>query len=332
MLQTLESVAAGLSQKEVEEQSSCYAFKDGYVMTYNGELASWCKLKLDVEGAVPAAPLLAILGKYPDDEIDVSVHEGEFILKGKNKRTPIRMEAEVLLRIDEVERAQQWQPLDPNFCEGVSLVYQCASKDNDDTGFAMSCVNITPDFIEACDNLQLCRFPCANPVEGSTLVRRDAIKHVIGLDMTHVAQTKNWIHFRNPAKLVLSCRRYMDDYRDLSPVIEFTGQPLTLPGGLAEVVDRANVFSSENPENNTVEVALTRDMITIKGTGALGRHLERKRSSYEGKDIRFLISPAILTEVSKKSTVCAVTKNRLKIETEKFIYVSVLGAVLNEEE
>jgi hypothetical protein len=61
LLQQLESVQAGLSSREIIEQSSCFVFKDGNVVTFNDEVSCSRPCELgSFTGAVQAAPLLSI--------------------------------------------------------------------------------------------------------------------------------------------------------------------------------------------------------------------------------------------------------------------------------
>jgi hypothetical protein len=60
-LRNLESVEPGLSPREILEQSSCFIFQKGWIKTFNDEVACKIKSPLKLEGAVQAAPLLAIL-------------------------------------------------------------------------------------------------------------------------------------------------------------------------------------------------------------------------------------------------------------------------------
>ena len=135
---------------------------------------------------------------------------------------------------------------------------------------------------------------------------------------------KSWIHFRNSAGLVLSCRRYLDEYSSLDKFITDKGTiPVTLPVGLEEVIDKAVIFSEDNAGGNHVTVSLKSGRITIQGEGASGWYMERKKiTGYKGDPIKFKIAPKLLLEVSKKSNECGVASDRLFIDTGNFAYVT----------
>jgi len=324
-LNSLEAVAAGLSPREIIEQSSCFIFKDGRISTYNDEVACSTETKLKIEGAVIAGPLLEILKKLAEEEIEIEAKEKQLSIKGKGRRVGIRMDAEILLPIETVEAPGKWRPLHEDFNEAVSVCLECAGRD--DSQFMLTCLHIHPDHIEACDNFQMARYPIKTKIKDEMLVRRDSIKHVVALDMTEIAESAKWLHFRNPAGLVLSCRRYLEEYQDLSNILDVGGKPATLPKGLAEAAEKAEIFSSENAENNRVRIDIKEGKIRVKGEGASGWYSEIKKAKYEGPPLSFCISPKLLAEITRKHNDCRIQRDRLAVDSGRFQYVSCLEGV-----
>ena len=99
LLKRLEAVAPALTQKEVIEQSSCLVFSEGKVMTFDDEVACSIKVPLKIKGAIQGSQLLTLLRKMKEGSIDVKVEEGEFLVKGKSKKSGSRMESEVMLPV-----------------------------------------------------------------------------------------------------------------------------------------------------------------------------------------------------------------------------------------
>lgn len=325
LLRKLEAVAPGLATREAVEQSSCFVFQDGQVITFNDEIACSIECEIGVDGAVAAKPLLDLLGKLTEETIDVAPKGNELIVKGKRRRAGITLEAEIALPVGAVDKPKKWKDLDPEFADAVGVVQQCASKDANQ--FALTCIHITPDCVEACDNFQLARYPLKTGVKKACLVKRDSLKHVTGLGMTEVSETRTWIHFRNPTGLVLSVRREVMDYQDLTNILQMDGTPTTLPGGLAEAVEKAEIFSAENSENNVVIVQLTKDELRLKGIGATGWYEERKKVVWKGDDLSFNIAPKLLLDITERTNDCSIVPGRLKIDGGKFIYVTCLGKI-----
>lgn len=325
LIQQLESVQPGLSSRDVVEQSSCFVFRGGRVITFNDEIACSQECPIGIEGAVQAAPMLAILRKLVEEEVTLETTENELLIHGKRKDVGIAREAKVLLPVESVEVPKEWKKLDEAFLEAIELVQHCAS--SDDSQFALTCVHITPKRIEACDNTQLSRVLVPTPVAGPILVRRDSIKHITSLGMTELAETETWIHFRNPAGLVLSCRRFTEDFVDLDSVINFEGVPITLPKGLGEAADKASIFVEAAGVEGQVRVELRAGKLRLKGRGASGWYREVKKLAYDGPELAFMISPKLLIDITKRYNDAQITEGKLKVTMGKATYVSCLSPV-----
>jgi len=324
-LQKLESCTPAVDKKATIEQSDCFIFQGGKIIAFNDEIAASCESPLNgVEGAVKAEPLAQILRKLTDDKIDIEVKDGELLVKTKSKkRAGIAMEADVVLAVDSIEEAEEWKPLPEDFCEGIQVVQNCASKD--ESHFALTCVHITSEFVEACDNTQVTRYPVKLGLNESCLIRRDSIKHVAQLGVNEFSEGVNWLHLRNSQGVQLSCRRYAEDFPDLSGILDQEGSKTVLPGGLAEACDKASVFSSDTPDDNQVEVSLKDGTLKLRGQGAHGWYEERSKVTYTGPALQFLIDPKLLTELVKRTSECEIGDGKLIIDGGSFRYVACLG-------
>jgi hypothetical protein len=325
LLKEVEAVLPGISQKELIEQSSCIIFKDGKIYTYNDEISCRYDTHLKINGAVSAMPLINILRKMKEDEIEIEIGEGELLIKGNGRKSGIRMEKSIVLPIDSIDEPEKWHKLPDDFTEGLKYVSPCAGKD--ESSFALTCIHIHPNWLEACDNMQVSRYLTNTGFDKSVLARRDSIKYIISFDMTEFGETDSWIHFKNPAGLILSCRRYVEEFPDMEPILDVSGERTVLPKGIKEAVSRAEVFSVENVDNNMVTINLKAGKLRIKGEGASGWFSENKKIKYTGKDISFKISPSLLSELVQKHNECEITESRLKIEIGKLKYVTVLEKI-----
>jgi len=324
LLNQLESVLPGLSQREIIEQSSCFVFLDGQVITYNDEISCSHKSCLDIKGAIIAMPLIKILRKLPDEILETTITKNELLIKGKSRRRiSIRLEAEIELPIESIKKPKRWKDLPDDFADAISMVKSCAGKN--ETEFTMTCIHLTSKYIEACDNYQAARFMTEMDLKKDVLVRKESLKYIISLDMTEFGETKSWIHFRNSTGLVLSCRRFVEDYRSLSEVLKVKGEPTILPKGLKEAAERAMVFSNENTENSRVTINLEKGRLRIKGEGASGSFREDKKIKYNGKPLSFTIDPVLLIDLVQRHNKCQIAKNQLMVKVGKFKYTTVLG-------
>lgn len=328
LLQTLESVQAGIASRETAiDQSSCFAVSGGRVHTYNDIEACSAPSPLPpgFEGAIRAQKCLDILRKLPDKELEIEVADGQMILVGKRKRVGLRVEEKIELPIDAIKLPKKWKPLHPDFGEAVATVGSCAG--TNEAEFLSVCINVHPKWLEAADKFQVCRWKIKTDVENPTLVRQSSLQHVSSLGMTEFAESDSWLHFRNPNGLVLSCRRYVEDYKtaEITEILKVEGAAVTLPKGLVDAVDNAAVFSSEEQGGrNLVMVELKPGKLKIRGEGTSGWYSEIKKVQYDGEPMTFYCSPALLAGVVQKKPECVIAPGRLKIDAGRWQYVTCL--------
>lgn len=324
-LARLESVRPGCSAKEVIEQSHCFAFKNGDVFTFNGEVA--CRagsgLEKTFEGAVRAGSLISILQKLADEEIEVTTN-GKLIIRGAGHSTTLNAEDKIHLPIDYVESPKVWTQLHEDFEEAVGMVKECAGKEA--ANFAVTCVHLHPKWVEATDTCQVMRYKVPTGVRQSILVRRDSIKHLASMGMSHISEAENWIHFKNDT-LTMSFSRYpLDQDMGLGDSLKGKGSPIKFPKGLSQVAQRAEVFSSENSiEGNLVRVSLEPGKLTVEGTGVSGTHKARRKVIYSGPPISFMIAPKLLGDIAERYDDCQISEDRITVNGGKWRYVSFLG-------
>jgi len=331
-LNTLNAVKAGLSPREFIEQSSCLVFRDGEVMTFNDEVACRMAVDLPITGAVQAANLFSILEKIDDPELMVSESEkGELEFRGKRKAFGVTKDEEIFLPIDKVERPEKWHPLPPEVVEGIALVQHCVSQD--ESRFLLTCIHLTPEYVEACDNLQLMRCRMNTGLKTSVLVRGSSVSHITSLGVNRVSLTKSWIHFSNAEGLIYSCRRFTEDYPSLDSLFHLKdSHKVAIPKTLADASDRAAVFASDRAGDPVLCVSLSDGRICIKGEGVTGWYREVKKVAYHGPAMQFIIHPDLLKHISSQYDEALIGENKLKIQGGSWEYVTALGRPEDLEE
>lgn len=329
-LTILEMVKPGLSQREFLEQSSCYVFQDGKVMTFNDEIACRMDIPIKITGAIQAVTLLDILSKLDDPVLKVRENDkGELEFRGKKKGFGVNKDAEIFLPINQVEMPTKWHPLPKEFTEAVGLVQNCVS--SDESRFLLTCIHVHPDYVEACDNLQIMRYQMKMGLKSPILMRGTSIKYITSLAMDEVAITKAWTHFRNQAGLIFSCRKYVEDYPPLDRLVELDGHPITIPKGVKDASERAAVFASDKSGDPLAMVSISSDAIRIRGEGLSGWYEESKSINYEGPPLRFSISPDLLRYISDQYSEAHISPDRLKVSGNRWEYVTVLGTTEKAE-
>lgn len=331
-LTALESVSPGLSPKDVLEQSSCFVFSKGRVMTYNDDVGCTAPFKLNgLTGAVQGQKLLSVLKMMPEDEVTLDEEEGRLVISGIGQKVGVAMESEILLPIASMERPpkESWSEVPETYSEALLLVQECAGKDAEKS-FTTACVHFTPKYIEAMDNKQLLRYRIKSGVTANTLVKRDSVKFVAVAGVSKVAETPSWLHFRNDAGLVISCRRYVEEFLDLTSTLEVEGVPIVLPKGLIASSDMAELFSSDDADNNVCTVEIRPGKLRIKATGVTGFYSGYKEVNYTGAPMKFLIAPRLLKQIVTKHNEAVISPTRLMVDGGKWRYVAALGSVEEE--
>lgn len=323
LLMQLESVLPGLSPKEMIEQSSCFIFKNKKVITYNDEIGCSQNSCLDIEGAIPAMPFISILRKLKEETIEIVLKKKSLKIKGKKKEILMEIEAEILLPIEDIEQPKKWKSLPTDFADAIALVKECAGTDKAE--FTMTCIHITPKWIEASDDIQIARYMTKTDLKKPILIRKESLKHIISLDMTEFSETRNWIHFKNSTGLILSCQRFVEEYPNATSILKTKGKEINFPKGLKETIERANIFSSENLDENRIELKLSKGKLKIIGEGVTGRINERKKMNYTGKAFSFTISPKLLETLILQHTKFELSEKYLSTKMGKFRYITVLG-------
>ena len=325
LLSQLDIISPGLSPKDIIEQSSCIIFNKGMIMTFNDEISCQMATSIEIKGAVAASLLIESLRKIKDEFITVEDTPGELLIKAKNKQIGIRMEAEILLPIEDVEIPEEWSELPDDFADAVELVADCVTKNEDH--FKLTCVHLASEWIEACDNFQIGRYAMDIGLKETILIRSASLKHTVTLGMSQYSLTEAWFHFRNAKGLILSCRRQEDaeGYPDFSSFAQHQGQDASFPKALGEAAELAEIFSSQNTDHNEVIVVLRPGRLMIMGEGSSGWSKEVKKIDYEGESLSFKISPKLLQRISDSFSHCKITDSTLSVSGGKYTYATALG-------
>ena len=335
LLLKLEMVAAGLSSKEILEQSACFVFTKGRVLTFNGQISCSVACDIGYEGAVHSQALLGILRKISDDTLEVEHRQqkGDLKFVGEFKSMGITVQNTIKLPLDglTLPKESDWKKLEDGFTEAVEMSVMSASKD--ESQFNITCVHISPKFVEGCDNKQFTRYFVDTPVESKkgVLVRSTSMRHVPLLEMVEIAETRSWIHFRNGAGLVFSCIKYDDSYPNYDDLYKFKGTKVELPRSIESAADKASVFAEANTDKEKSSeaeliITLTEGKMRVRGEGMSGWYRQTLAVDYTGPDIQFRIPPKLLIDISKRFMRGELTEGKLKIEGKNWVYVTALSA------
>lgn len=331
-LRRLEEVEPGLARREVIQQSSCFVFVNGRVCTFNEDVACRTKsgLPKDLVAAVQAKPLVELVRDMRDKFLEIGVEGERFLVKGKQaEEARIRMESTLLLPLDAVDKPGEWKRLHEDFIDAVTIVHECAS--DDQTAPRFTCVHVHPDYMEACDNKQLVRFKLPTGVKKPVLVRAESLAFVLKFELTEMSETENYLHFRGPSGMVLSCRKTDEEYEDFDDQFKVKGEKAVLPRVLLKAVRRANIFSSD-ADKNKVKVSIKPGGLRIVGVGAIGEYKKVTKFKYKGKPMQFYAAPALLQAIVERYQDCQISDNhKLKVNGGKFCFLASLDVTEQED-
>jgi DNA polymerase III sliding clamp (beta) subunit (PCNA family) len=319
-----------LDSKEGIAQSHCFVFIGGRVVTFNGEIICSADCLLDSAFAIEADPLLKLLHKMTEKKIEVDSQSGtELLVKGKRRRAGIPLQDELLLPVSGTESPEEWKPLPDGFTEALGGAGQCAGNDN--SQFVLTCVNITPRGIEASDRQQACRYLMKLDLEGPVLISRDSADVVSKFDATEISASENWLHFRSPGGVVLSCRRHEGVFPSLSEIFKSRGVKTKLPSDMESVLRTCEIFSGTDTNDSVVAVDLKSGKMKLKSWGVSGWYEELKKVEYDGDPISFVAAPKLLMQVASKSNQCEVMPGKLQVRTKEFVYVTCTSVLEDED-
>lgn len=329
----LQIVKPGLSNKDVIEQATSFAFIEGRVVTYNDEISiSHPITGLNLEGAIKADQLYNFLSKLTKEDVDITIKDKEILISaGKSKAgIPLQMEIKLPLK-QEISHFGKWQPLPERFLDMVRRALPSCSKDMSRP--VLTCVHVSQKgFIEASDNYRIaqCDLKEEMPIK-SFLIPASSALQVVKMKVlpTEVAEGKGWIHFKNEEDTVISCRIIEEAYPNISKYLNVEGKKLVLPKTIAAVLDRASVFYERDHDlDEAVIITLKEDKLIVKAMadagGTTGWFKEELNMAYSDEPVSFSITPYLLQDIITESAGCILGEDKLKFEGDGWVYISVL--------
>ncbi len=294
LLNTLKAIKPGLANKEMLEQSTSFVFSKGRAYTYNDEIAISHPVARSLKGAVQAEELYKLLERYKDEELDIEITDNEFKIKSKRSSAGIALQAEITLPLDEIGKPDKWKPLPKTFKDAVKFCRYSASKDL--IRPVLTCLHINGKYIEACDGFRITQYDMKIKFgNDKLLLPAEAANTLAGYDPKEYSITKGWAHFQNSDRTIFSCRTGEGNYPDLSKFLKTKGIKFEFPKELLEVLERADVFSSDGDLSQpTVKINLSKDKMTIESSNSAGWFKENIRVKYNDNPLSFKANPEFL--------------------------------------
>lgn len=330
--QALEIVKPGLANREIVEQATSFAFMSNRVVTYNDEISISHPIDgLNLNGAVKADKLYPLLSKIKNETLDIVMLNNEVIIKSGRMKAGLPVQAEVTLPLKEdIAEKGRWKTLPENFVKFLEFSMSSCSKDM--TKGVLICVHISPDgFIEGSNDycLTKCDLKQELPIQ-HTLIPATSVVQVVRLNPTKIAEGNGWIHFKNDANTIISCRIWDDEYPNTSNFTIVKGLRLVFPK-LTEALERASIFSKmEHILDEEIVVLIKENRLLMRAESDEGWFEEELNMKYKGDPIQIAITPYLLKGILTETNKCEYTSNKLKFQGEGWFYITALRHIKNK--
>ena len=319
-LSALEACAPGLASKENIEQSQCFVMQDNKIMAFNDVILTVHDTPLAVRGAVPAKPLLELLRKLTEDELEITATDSELRVKGEGRRSAIKLNPDIYLPTGVVDPVDHWTDLPPAFADSLPMVADCALATGDP--LALTCVQILPNAIQACDQLQAARYEVETGVSAPVLLTAQACKSVNGLGVAAMCETESWIHWKTYTGLQVALRKIQMDYPEgIEAIFQATAErEINIPASVTDILTRAAPFLEETSDGKTGKIEFKPGRLLLTAKNGSGWYQEFKEIDYDGPALELSINPKYVANLLKHGLPAILCSDSLRIEGDGFVY------------
>jgi len=330
LLTALEAVKPGLANKKVEviEQSTSFAFIKNMVVTYNDEISISYPIEgLNITGAIKADRLYALLSKLKQDEIDITHDANELIISAGRTKAGFAFDAEIKLPLihTKITTKLKFKPIPEKFVDNLKLTIPICGTDSNRP--ILTCVHINKNgLMEGCDNFRIIRTQLATELPINTfLLPASSANILIKMGPTEMAESQGWVHFKTGNNAIISCRIFEDDYPNTNAFFNITGQSLTFPKTINDVLDRAIVCAKRDKAiDEIVIIDIEKGKFKMSSSDVRGWFKEELNYSYNGDPISFVITPYLFKYIVSQTLNCVYNEAKLKFEGENWTYVMSL--------
>ena len=325
LLKALEAVKPGITNKEVIEQTTSFAFMNGKVVTYNDNISiSYPVLGIDFTGAIKAEEFYKLLSKMKTDEIEMEVTDSEILVTAEKMKASMSLQSEILLPLDQIEELGKWSTLPDNFCDMLAFVVSTCS--NNMARPILTTIHVASTLVEASDSYRLKKIRNEGKKLPEFLIPANSAKEVIKFEPTKISLGSGWVHFMKD-QAILSCRIFSDKYPETAQFFEVKGKEVSFPPTLTEIIERAIIFAKRDTViDEQVTIKVTDKELIITSKSDFGRFEEKTRIKYSEKPFSFTISPSFFMDILKLSNTCIVNDRMIKFSGENWESVIMLMA------
>lgn len=332
LLAILSAVLPGIAKKELIEQSSCFIFTAGEVISYNDEISIRALLDLgNFQGAVPAIPLITLLEKLSDDIVIIEHKSSRLMIKGKRKRGLLRTHSEIILPVKRPELPKKLKKLPADFGDVITTAASSASPH--DTRIIFTAVNITEQCAEATDNQQITQVSFKTPCPLSFLIPAAQAQMIASYAPTHVYLGDGWVYFRTKTGILISCRTIAGTFPDIAPLLTIKGVRIRFPKMTQDAITRTMIFlDTEFEKEYYITISISDNSFRLHSEGTKGSFDEILPVKYTGKPVAFDIHPQLLESALTRLRDIIIGERALLLKGEYFTHAVRLKAAASKIE
>lgn len=326
VLQLLKTASAGVSVKEISEQSNHVAFHEGYLLANSGEIIIRVKSPFPKEWSftVEYAPFSALVSKMPDNEVQLEFQDNTLSILGKNRKASLATHQIAMTTHFEVPEKSEWRPVPDSLMDALTLVEGCCSGSGDSA--VTTCLHFTQKHIEGTDKLQAARYKCKLEIDKPFCVEREAIRKVIHLPFKSYHISDKFLTFKGSGFIVFIAASSVEEYIDLDRIFVIEGEEIVFPKTIADAALTAEILSSSDSERNFVTVSIDEKKMTLTGMGDAGRYFAKFKLKKKSGQHKFQIAPKILVSLVQKSQTIHVAPDRLIVGDKSWVYATSIEA------
>lgn len=330
LLTALEIVKPGLSNKEIIEQSTSFAFVDGRVVTYNDEISLSHPVEgIELTGAIQASELYLILKKIKQEDVEVTLTENEVLLTAGRTKIGLTLQAEIKLPITDFKNIKKWETLPEDFLLAMKMAMYSTGNDNNRP--ILTCVHVNEGgFIEGSDGYRIMKSTVSKQLNIPTfLIPSTSVNTLLKLNPIKITMGEGWVHFKTEGGTIMSCRILEDVFPDTKSIlIVDDGIEITFPKTINEILDRASVFKKQDGASVAeVSVIIEKNCIKIKSNSDTGWFEEESHIKYTGNKLEFSITPSLLKNILNTIKTCTFNGRILKFVGDNWEFVTVVQNV-----
>lgn len=337
LMDVLNLVRPGLSQKEIIEQSNHFIFNKTEILAYNDELLISYPFDIELQCTVDASLFLKLLSKMATETISIELKKG--LLECWNNKTsahiPIVEESEIFEYIKNVTKETEkadWHRLSADFIEGLRL---CAfSADTDRQRGTLTCVRIEGKNVMSGSKQRVSWYEMDKEVPEDFYIEATLIQELSRCeDITSYMLSKAWAHFKSEGGTTFSARRVIPlDLLSFKEAFEGfdVGVRIRIPADLRDSIETVNLVNEgEQSVDKLVTLMIDENKITCKAETTKGAILEEvdfdknKKPQIE-KNFSLQIRPDFLVDVLEKATFMYVGDSHVLFKRQAFQHIAGL--------